>query len=76
MGSNDIGCPYDYSLWIIAMMDKNDIRQLITIEQLDKLTIRKVSIDKLLETDMTYDQMSKVTGMSVYEIRRYTGSIQ
>lgn len=59
------------------MMDKNDIRQLNTIEQLDNLTIRKVSLDKLLETsDMTYEQMSKVTGMSVYEIRRYTGSIQ
>ena len=76
MGSNDTSCPYDYSYRIVAMMDKNDIRQLSTIEQLDKLTIRKVSIDKLLETDMTYDQMSKVTGMSVYEIRRYTGSIQ
>ena len=46
------------------------------MEQLNDLSIRKVSIDKLLETDMTYTEMSKVTGMSVYEIRRYTGSIQ
>ena len=45
-------------------------------ESLNKLTIRKYSIDKLLETDMTYTEMSKLTGMSVYEIRRYTGSIQ
>ena len=60
------------------MMDKNDIRLMSTVDELlDKLTIRKVSLDKLLETsDMTYEQMSKVTGMSVYEIRRYTGSIQ
>ena len=64
------------------MMDKNDIRQIAApkrggiMEALDALTIRKVSIDKLLETDMTYEEMSKHTGMSVYEIRRYTGSIQ
>ena len=59
------------------MMDKNDIRHTTTLEQLDNLSIRKVSLDQLLETsDMTYEQMSKVTGMSVYEIRRYTGSIQ
>jgi len=61
------------------MMDKNDIRLLEgndVLSALDKLTVRKVSIDKLLETDMTYVQMSKATGMSVYEIRRYTGSIQ
>ena len=62
------------------MMDKNDIRLLSdddVLSALDNLTIRKTSIDKLLEeTDMTYDQMSKATGMSVYEIRRYTGSIQ
>ena len=58
------------------MMDKNDIRHTTTLEQLDNLSIRKVSLDKLLETDMTYTEMSKVTGMSVYEIRRYTGSIQ
>ena len=67
------------------MMDKNDIRHIATPsrggfmdvpEALSKLTVRKYSIDKLLETDMTYVQMSKVTGMSVYEIRKYTGSIQ
>ena len=67
------------------MMDKNDIRNITTPsrggfmdvpEALSKLTVRKYSIDKLLETDMTYVQMSKLTGMSVYEIRRYTGSIQ
>ena len=70
------------------MMDKNDIRKMTSIttpsrggfmdvpEALDRLTIRKYSIDKLLQTDMTWTQMSKLTGMSVYEIRRYTGSIQ
>ena len=61
------------------MMDKNEIRLLSeddVMSSLNKLSIRKVSIDKLLETDMTYDQMSKATGMSVYEIRKYTGSIQ
>ena len=62
-------------------MDKNDIRTMSTprrgvMEQLNNLSIRKVSIDKLLQTDMTLTQMSKLTGMSVYEIRRYTGSIQ
>ena len=67
------------------MMDKNDIRHITTPtrggfmdvpEALNRLTVRKVSIDKLLETDMTWTEMSKLTGMSVYEIRRYTGSIQ
>ena len=64
------------------MMDKNDIRTITTpkrggiMDQLSDLSVRKVSIDKLLETDMTYEQMSELTGMSVYEIRRYTGSIQ
>ena len=61
------------------MMDKNDIRLMSeddVLSALDDLSIRKVSIDKLLETDMTYVQMSKATGMSVYEIRKYTGSIQ
>ena len=67
------------------MMDKNDIRHITTPtrggfmdvpEALSKLTVRKYSIDRLLETDMTYEEMSKLTGMSVYEIRRYTGSIQ
>jgi len=67
------------------MMDKNDIRTMTTprrggfmddLTNLSNLSIRKVSIDKLLETDMTWTQMSKLTGMSVYEIRRYTGSIQ
>jgi len=67
------------------MTNKNDIRTVTTParggfmdvpESLNKLTIRKLSIDKLLQTDMTWTQMSKLTGMSVYEIRRYTGSIQ
>jgi len=59
------------------MMDKNDIRTMTSVmDQLDKLSIRKYSIDKLLQTDMTWTQMSKLTGMSVYEIRKYTGSIQ
>ena len=55
------------------MMDKNDIRLMSeddVLSALDDLSIRKVSIDKLLETDMTYDQMSKEKGMSVYEIRK------
>ena len=64
------------------MMDKNDIRTMsipkrdTLMDQLDNLSIRKVSIDKLLQTDMTFTQMSELTGMSVYEIRRYTGLIQ
>jgi len=67
------------------MMDKNDIRHLSTptrgeTSSLSNLTVpkrrKKYSIDELLLTDMTYIQMSKLTGMSVYEIRRYTGSIQ
>ena len=67
------------------MMDKNDIRHITTPtrggfmdipEALNRLSVRKYSIDKLLETDMTYEEMSKHTGMSVYEIRRYTGLIQ
>ena len=57
------------------MMDKNDIRTMSTPE-LQKLSSREQTIDELLKTDMTYTQMSKVLGMSVYEIRRYTGSIQ
>ena len=70
------------------MMDKNDIRKMKSIttpsrggfmdvpEALDRLSIRKYSIDKLLETDLPLTKMAELTGMSVYEIRRYTGSIQ
>jgi len=67
------------------MTNKNEFQHITTPsrggfmdvpESLNKLTVRKYSIDKLLETDMTWTQMSKLTGMSVYEIRRYTGSIQ
>ena len=67
------------------MMDKNDFRYITTPsrggfmdvpEALNKLTVRKYSIDKLLETDLPWTKMAELTGMSVYEIRRYTGSIQ
>ena len=64
------------------MMDKNDIRTMsipkrdTIMDQPDNFSIRKVSIDKLLQTDMTFTQMSELTGMSVYEIRRYIGLIQ
>ena len=67
------------------MMDKNDIRHITTPtrggfmdvpESLSKLTVRKYSIDKLLETDLPWTKMAELTGMTVYEIRRYTGSIQ
>ena len=67
------------------MMDKNDIRHITTPsrggfmdvpEALSKLTVRKYSIDKLLETDLPLTKMAELTGMTVYEIRKYTGSIQ
>ena len=67
------------------MMDKNDIRYITTPsrggfmdvpEALNRLSVRKYSIDKLLETDLPLTKMAELTGMSVYEIRKYTGSIQ
>ena len=67
------------------MMDKNDIRHIATPtrggfmdvpEALNRLSVRKYSIDKLLETDLPLTKMAELTGMTVYEIRRYTGSIQ
>jgi hypothetical protein len=67
------------------MMDKNDIRHITTPsrggfmdvpEALNRLSVRKYSIDKLLETDLPLTKMAELTGMTVYEIRRYTGSIQ
>ena len=68
-------------------MDKNDFRDLVRDDLITEVTYNgkrigtfdsrdKSRIDELLQTDMTYVQMSKQTGMSVYEIRRYTGSIQ
>ena len=66
-------------------MDKNDIRHITTPtrggfmdvpEALNRLSVRKYSIDKLLETDLPLTKMAELTGMTVYEIRRYTGSIQ
>ena len=67
------------------MMNKNEFRHITTPsrggfmdvpEALNKLTVRKYSIDKLLETDLPWTKMAELTGMTVYEIRRYTGSIQ
>jgi len=69
------------------MMDKNDLRTMNQNDLITEVTCNgkrvgtfdsrdKTRIDELLQTDMTYVQMSKQTGMSVYEIRRYTGSIQ
>jgi len=53
------------------MMDKNQIRKITKSEE-QKTRL----IDKLLQTDMTWEEMSTMSGMSVYQIRRYTGSIQ
>ena len=67
------------------MMNKNEFRHITTPsrggfmdvpEALNKLTVRKYSIDKLLQIDLPWTKMAELTGMSVYEIRRYTGSIQ
>ena len=64
------------------MMDKNDIRTITTpkrggiMEQLNSLSVRTVSMSKLVQQDITYAEMSKISGKSVYEIRRYLGLIQ
>jgi hypothetical protein len=71
------------------MMDKNDFRELTQDDLMTEVTYKgkRVGtfnpysqktrlIDKLLLTPVTYQEMSEQTGMSVYEIRRYTGSIQ
>ncbi len=63
------------------MMDKNDIRHITTpkrgvMEALNNLTVRKVSLDKLIQQDITYTEMAKLSGKSVYEIRRHIGLIQ
>ena len=67
------------------MMDKNDIRHITTPRRggfmdipkaLDTLSIRKISMDKLVRQDITYTEMAKISGRSVYEIRRYLGLIQ
>lgn len=69
------------------MMNKNELRELTLDDLVTDVTYEgkkigtfdsrdKSRIDELLLTDMTYTRMSKLTGMSVYEIRRYTGSIQ
>ena len=64
------------------MMDKNDIRHISTprrgsvMDKLNNLSVRKVSLDKLVQQDITYKKMSEISGKSVYEIRRYIGLIQ
>jgi len=70
-------------------MDKNDFRELTQDDLMTEVTHKgkRVGtfnpfspktklIDKLLQTDMTWDEMSTMSGLSVYQIRRYTGSIQ
>ncbi len=63
------------------MMDKNDIRKIGTpkrgiMDQLSNLSVRKVSLDKLVQQDITYKEMAKIAGVSEYEIRRYIGLLQ
>ena len=45
-------------------------------KSLDKLSIRSVSLSKLVEQDITYAEMAKLSGKSEYEIRRFLGLIQ
>jgi response regulator of citrate/malate metabolism len=67
------------------MMNKNDIRHISAPrrggfmdipESLSRLTVRKVSLSKLVQQDITYKEMAKISGYSEYEIRRYLGLIQ
>jgi len=63
------------------MMDKNDIRMIGTpkrgiMDQLSNLSVRKVSLDKLVQQDITYKEMAKIAGVSEYEIRRFIGLLQ
>ena len=64
------------------MKDKNDIRHVSTprrgrvMDELNDLSVRKVSLDKLVQQDIPYEKMSEISGKSVYEIRRYIGLIQ
>ena len=70
------------------MMDKNDIRKMSKIttpsrggfmdvpEALDRLSIRKVSLEKVSKLDITYKKMAEIAGVSEYEVRRYLGLIQ
>ena len=67
------------------MMNKNDLRAITSPRRggfmdipksLDKLSIRSVSLSKLVEQDITYAEMAKVSGKSEYEIRRFLGLIQ
>ena len=61
------------------MMDKNDIRTMSTpkrgsvMDQLEKLSIRKVSVKKVLQMEITHKKMAEMTGLSEYEIRRELG---
>ena len=57
------------------MMNKNDIRTMNdpVLQQLEKLSIRKVSLKKVLQMEITHKQMAKMTGLSEYEIRRELG---
>ena len=65
-----------------TMMDKNDIRTMTTprrggfmddLTNLSNLSIRKVSLKKVLQMEITHKQMAKMTGLSEYEIRRELG---
>ena len=64
------------------MMDKNDIRTMSAprrggfmddLTNLSSLSIRKVSLKKVLQMEITHKQMAKMTGLSEYEIRRELG---
>ena len=43
------------------------------MDQLEKLSIRKVSVEKVLEMEITHEKMAEMTGLSEYEIRRKLG---
>jgi len=65
------------------MMDKNDFRMITMprrgdgiMDQLERLSIRKVSLAKVSKLDITYKKMAEMAGVSEYEVRRYLGLIQ
>ena len=67
------------------MMNKNEFRHITTPsrggfmdipEALNNLSIRSVSLSKLVQQDITYAEMAKLSGKSEYEIRRFVGLIQ
>ena len=58
------------------MMDKNEIRYIDTMDQLNALSIRKIDLDKMNASGMSYEEMARISGKSVYEVRRHLGLVQ